>query len=93
MFICTGEFKSGLRHGHGTSTSSNGFKYVGEHKENVKCGHGTFTTADSSMSYVGQFVDDIVHGHAVMTTAEGDWGGVYDGSMLIKLLVMFCLIT
>ena len=48
-----GEFKDGLMHGEGTSTSFDGKKYVGEFKDGLFHGKGIFSS--NSGKFIGEF--------------------------------------
>ena len=67
-----GEFKDGLS--HGTKTSPEGEKYVGEFKDSKYHGHGTITYEKGDKmgeKYKGEFKNGYPDGHGTMTLPEG----------------------
>ena len=59
----TGEIASGIPHGDGTWTLSDGRKYVGEWKVGLPNGQGTLTHPDGR-KYVGEFNVGKYHGRS-----------------------------
>ena len=55
MDTYTGEMKNGVRHGQGTYTYADGYKYVGEFKDGLKNGRGAFISPDGEKR-VGEWV-------------------------------------
>ena len=51
-----GEYKDGLKYGHGTYTFPDGGKYVGEYKDGEYHGQGTYTWSDGD-KYEGEYKD------------------------------------
>ncbi|GMH75446.1 hypothetical protein TrST_g13072 [Triparma strigata] len=69
---------AGIRHGQGTYTYSDFYKYEGNWSNGVKDGKGKFTLADLSV-YEGDFLDGEITGEGVRTYVNGN---VYKGSFL-----------
>ena len=60
----------GKENGLGTSSWTNGDKYIGEFKDEIMHGQGTWIYADGD-KYVGEFKDDMMHGQGIYTEANG----------------------
>ena len=65
-----GEYKDGLKYGHGTYTFPDGGKYVGEYKDGLPNGQGTETYPNGN-KYVGEFKDGKYHGQGTYTWSDG----------------------
>ncbi len=68
--LYVGEFKDGLFHGKGTSTTQSGTKYIGEFKGGRFDGQGTLTF-DNGADYTGDFRDGVFHGQGTSTFPGG----------------------
>jgi hypothetical protein len=76
--VYVGEWKNGLRSGHGTYTLLNKDSYTGGWKDGKKHGRGTYTWVNGD-SYVGGWKNGQQHGHGVYHAAKGH---SYDGNWL-----------
>jgi hypothetical protein len=65
-----GEFRNGMRAGHGTLTYPDGQTYVGDWRDDKYNGQGvlTFPYGDK---YVGEFKDGEYHGQGILTFSNG----------------------
>ena len=68
--LFVGEYKDGLRHGHGTYSYSKGDKYVGEYKNNNQHGQGSYTYVKGD-KYLGEFKYNVRNGQGKYTYADG----------------------
>lgn len=75
-----GDFKDGMRHGHGVQTWPDGARYEGEFKNDKREGHGLFIWP-SKVQYEGDFTNGKRHGHGVYTWPNGAHyeGGYVEG--------------
>ena len=67
--VYVGGTKSGLRHGHGTFSYSNGNKYIGNWEDDKRHGHGTYIYTNGD-KYTGEWENDNWHGQGIFTSAE-----------------------
>ena len=65
-----GEWKDGMRHGHGVYTEADGTCYTGEWRGDGRCGRGRLACADGSW-YEGEWQHDGRHGHGVLHLRDG----------------------
>jgi hypothetical protein len=70
-----GEWRDGLRTGHGTYTMASGEHYEGDWRDGTKNGHGVKTWANGSR-YDGDWLDNRRHGRGAEVLADGSH---YDG--------------
>ncbi len=70
-----GEWRDGMRTGHGTYATANGEHYDGQWRDGLKNGHGAQTWADGSR-YDGGWLDNKRHGRGAEVLSDG---AHYDG--------------
>jgi hypothetical protein len=70
----TGQWKEGLRHGHGELATADGNRYLGSFKDGSRDGEGTETTTLGT--YKGSWANDRRHGQGQFI---GNDGGSYQG--------------
>jgi hypothetical protein len=70
-----GEFRNGVRNGHGVFQCEDGSRYDGEWADDVRHGRGIFISAAGD-EYTGDFASDEMHGRGEMRWVCGD---VYTG--------------
>ena len=94
-----GEFNDGEKHGQGTTTYSNGNKYVGEFNDGKRHGQGTYTWSNGR-KYIGEFKNGKKHGQGTNTYSNGikyvgefkydtTWKGTFydiNGNIQVKLV-------
>jgi hypothetical protein len=73
-----GDFKNGLRHGHGVKTSDNQDRYEGDFRDNFENGFGSFYEYESRDTYVGHWLNGKKHGKGIET--EFKTRRIYDGN-------------
>ena len=66
-----GDFRYGLKHGHGTYTSANGNRYIGKWENNNYNGFGTYTWAGGN-EYKGEWADGLKCGQGTFSWTNGD---------------------
>lgn len=76
FFKYEGEWKDGLKHGHGKLTMRDGSFYEGEFSKGEIEGHGCRFSALNGNKYSGQFHQGEFHGTGTMYYADGN---VYEG--------------
>jgi len=70
-----GDVAGGVPHGHGTYTSSDGYKYVGQYMNGMEHGYGTATEND--WKYVGELQNDMQHGLGTEIRPNGKYVGEF----------------
>jgi hypothetical protein len=88
-----GEFRNGMKHGHGVKTWPSGDRYEGQFHDDKKQGFGIYTwgpgTAWAGERYEGQFVADQRQGSGTYTWPNGDrYEGVWDKDQRLGYSVM-----
>jgi len=80
-----GEFRNGLRHGHGTFTWTNGDRYVGEFRNDERHGQGTYTYTNGQR-YVGEFTAGLRFGQGSLFSSDGRLlqNGVWQNDQLVQ---------
>ena len=72
-FTYEGWWKNGKKHGHGTLTSLDGYKYVGEFMYGARHGVGVAISRSIGENYFGDFRNDLYDGQGTLFYENGDW--------------------
>lgn len=66
-----GEFKKGIKDGHGRYSWKSGEKYEGDFKDDLRNGYGTYYFKDG-VKYEGNWANDLKHGQGIFYLNNGD---------------------